>query len=129
VVANVSGATLRKAIASNVVMKDTVLHSDSFRSYVGIGMDMAGHEVVNHLDGQYVTEKSNGTNKAENYFSQRKRSIDGTHHHVSPEHLDRYLAEFDFRHSTHDESDTKRMSRLLGRVGGKRLSYKPIMES
>ena len=37
------------------------------------------------------------TNHAEGYFSQLKRSIDGTHHHVSQEHLGRYLAEFDFR--------------------------------
>jgi hypothetical protein len=32
-----------------------------------------------------------------------KRSIDGTHHHVSREHLNRYLAEFDFRYSTRKE--------------------------
>jgi hypothetical protein len=29
-------------------------------------------------------------------FSQLKRSIDGTHHHISKEHLPRYLAHFDF---------------------------------
>jgi len=33
-------------------------------------------------------------------LAQLKRSINGTHHHVSPEHLHRYLAEFDFRYST-----------------------------
>jgi hypothetical protein len=37
------------------------------------------------------------TNLAEGYFSQLKRSLDGTHHHVTREHLHRYLAEFDHR--------------------------------
>lgn len=32
------------------------------------------------------------TNQAENFFSQLKRSIDGTHHNVSVQHLPRYLA-------------------------------------
>ena len=35
------------------------------------------------------------------------------------------LAEFDFRYSTRDLDDTDRMARLMGRVGGKRLAYKP----
>ena len=31
------------------------------------------------------------TNRAEGFFSQLKRSLDGTHHHVSHEHLHRYV--------------------------------------
>jgi hypothetical protein len=77
---------------------------------------------VNHLAGEYVRDGA-GTNQAENYFSQLKRSIDGTHHHVSREHLDRYLAEFDFRHSTHKLSDTIRLETLMGQVAGRRLMY------
>ncbi len=61
---------------------------------------------------------------AENYFSQLKRSIDGTHHHVSREHLNRYLSEFDFRYSTCKETDAERMQRLTRQVGGKRLTYR-----
>jgi hypothetical protein len=49
------------------------------------------------------------------------RGLDGTHHSVSVEHLDRYLVEFDFRHSTCKDSDTERMSMLVSRVGGTRL--------
>jgi hypothetical protein len=46
-------------------------------------------------------------------------TIDGTHHHVSVEHLPRYLAEFDYRFSTRKLSDTQRMARLMGkRLGG-----------
>jgi hypothetical protein len=64
------------------------------------------------------------TNKAENYFSQLKRSIDGTHHHVSTAHLPRYLAEFDYRYTTRKDSDQQRFASLMGQVGGKRLTYR-----
>ena len=64
------------------------------------------------------------TNRLENYFSQLKRSIDGTHHHVSREHLPRYLAEFDFRYSTCDMTDSQRMGLLVDRSEGRRLTYK-----
>jgi hypothetical protein len=84
------------------------------------------HHVVNHAEREYVRGDVT-TNQAENYFSQLKRSLDGTHHHVSREHLHRYLAEFDFRHSTRDLSDGERMQRIVGRAGGRRLTYKPRM--
>ena len=57
-----------------------------------------------------------------------KRSIDGTHHHVSRKHLDRYLAEFDYRYSTRKLSDTARTRMLMGRVGDRRLTYKPLRD-
>lgn len=66
------------------------------------------------------------SNQAENFFSQLKRSIDGTHHRVSVEHLPRYLAEFDYRFSTRELSDTARMRALMGRTGGRRLTYKRV---
>jgi hypothetical protein len=64
------------------------------------------------------------TNQTETYFSQLKRSIDGTHHHVSVEHLPRYLAEFDFRYSTCKDTDTERMGKVVARVAGRRLTYR-----
>jgi transposase-like protein len=123
VVANVGGDTLRAVITEQVEMAKSTLHTDSAGAYDAIGADMAGHSAVNHSAGQYVLNGA-GTNKVENYFSQLKRSIDGTHHHVSPEHLHRYLAEFDFRYSTHDVRDTARVDRLMGRIAGGRLTYR-----
>jgi hypothetical protein len=55
-----------------------------------------------------------------------KRSIDGTYHGVSVEHLDRYLAHFDFLYSMCRRSDSFRMRALIERVGGRRLTYKPL---
>jgi hypothetical protein len=59
---------------------------------------------VNHSVGEYAKTTRNGrragVNHAEGFFGQLKGSIDGTFHHVSLEHLPRYLDEFDYRYST-----------------------------
>ncbi|MGB7652606.1 MAG: IS1595 family transposase [Acidimicrobiales bacterium] len=126
VITTVSGPRIRKIIQDNVELRNSTLHTDSAPVYRAIGKEMAAHHVVNHTVGQYVTELSDGTNKAENFFSQLKRSIDGTHHNVSPEHLHRYVSEFAFRHSTHMISDEARMTRLMGQVYGRRMTYKTV---
>jgi hypothetical protein len=127
VVANVSGKTLKAVMAKHVDAAAVHLHTDGAQVYKEMAGDFASHSSVDHKAGEYVREGVS-TNKAENYFSQLKRSIDGTHHHVSPEHLGRYLGEFDFRHSTHDETDSARMGRLMGQVAGKRLTYRPLRD-
>ena len=123
VVTNVSRDTLRSAIAEQVVIPETTLHTDTMSSYASMASDFAGHQSVNHSAGEYVRDGVS-TNKLENYFSQLKRSIDGTHHNVSRRHLGRYLAEFDYRFTTHGLKDSERVSGLMDRVGGRRLSYR-----
>jgi transposase-like protein len=110
-------------IADNVVMAQSTLFTDSAQAYESLGAEMAEHGVVNHKLGEYVRQGIS-TNKAENYFSQLKRSLNGTHHHVSEEHLPHYLSEFDFRYSNRKLTDTERMNYLVTRVGGRRLAYK-----
>jgi transposase-like protein len=127
VITTVSGPNIRRFITENISLKQAELHTDSAGVYRTIGKEMTAHHVVNHHVGQYVSELSDGTNKAENFFSQLKRSISGTHHNISPEHLHRYLSEFAYRHSTHMISDTERMVRLMGQVHGKRVSYRPLI--
>ena len=131
VVPRVDGSTLRKAIAEHVDMPNSILHTDAAKHYRQMGReDFADHEYVDHSEWQYVRNEADGTfistNPAEGYFSQLKRSIDGTHHKVSVEHLPRYLAEFDFRYSTRKLTDSARTKRLFGQVGGRRLSYRPL---
>ncbi|MBW3537068.1 MAG: IS1595 family transposase [Actinobacteria bacterium] len=129
VVPDVTGATLRKAIAEQVDMSQTVLQTDELKSYYVLRPELAGHETVNHSEDEYVRYEDGRvitTNRVEGYFSQLKRSLDGTHHHVSVEHLPRYLAEFDFRYSTRKISDGQRMERVMGQVAGRRLTYRPL---
>ena len=125
VIADVTGHTLRKAIAEQVDMAGSVLHTDEWVSYQAIGREFQAHQTVNHSEGEYVRNGAS-TNKAESFFSQLKRSIDGTYHHVSVEHLPRYLDEFSFRSTTHKMTDEARVTRLMGQVGNRRISYKRI---
>ena len=125
IVPDVSGPTLRKAIAESVDIAGSTLWSDGWKGYRPFASEFIAHEWVDHSEGEYVRGDVT-TNAAEGFFSQLKRSIDGTHHHVSVEHLPRYLAEFDFRYSTRKLTDTARMSRLMGQTGGRRLTYKRV---
>jgi transposase-like protein len=124
VIPNVRGATLRSVLHEHVDPAMTHLHTDGSRGYKLIGGDFASHGAVDHAAREYVRGDVS-TNQAEAFFSQLKRSIDGTHHHVSRAHLPRYLAEFDFRYSTRFDTDTERMARIIGRAGGRRLTYRP----
>jgi transposase-like protein len=123
VVPNVTGENLRAALRGEVEPERTILHSDQGWEGARFHLPLAGHETVNHSEQEYVRGDVS-TNQAENFFSQLKRSIDGTHHHVSVDHLPRYLAEFSFRYTYRKESDTERMARLVSRTGGRRLSYR-----
>jgi transposase-like protein len=123
VVPNVRGHNLRAVLTEHVDPAETHLHTDSGKQYIGLGAEFASHSTVDHSIGEYVRDDVS-TNQAESYFAQLKRSLDGTHHHVSREHLPRYLAEFDFRYSTRRDSDAERMDRIVRRVAGRRLTYR-----
>ncbi len=126
IIPDVSGHTLRKVMAEQIDFASSHLHTDGWKSYNGIGTGFLSHQWVDHKSGEYVRGDVS-TNMVEGYFSQLKRSIDGTHHRVSREHLQRYLAEFDFRYSTRKLDDGQRMHRLMGQVGGRRLTYKRVI--
>ena len=123
VVPDVTAKNLMPAIAEVMDLKRTHLHTDGGAAYKSIAPHVVMHEFVDHDAGEY-TRGNISTNLVEGYFSQLKRSIDGTHHHVSTEHLPRYLAQFDFMYSHCRDTDSARMRRLLGQVGGRRLTYK-----
>src|SRR5206468_673162 len=91
VIPNVKGDTLWRAIEEQVDTANSRLMTDELMSYRGIGREFGnGHDSVTHNLGEYVRGDVT-TNKVENYFGQLKRSIDGTFHQVSHEHLGRYL--------------------------------------
>lgn len=56
------------------------------------------HIRVNHSAGEYVVGRAH-TNTIEGFWAQLKRSIDGTHHSVSPKYLQNYVNEFSFRYN------------------------------
>lgn len=128
VVPNVKGHTLRAAISEDVEMGATTLVTDEAAGYKLFSGEMKGHETVNHSQDEYVNAQGFTTNQAEAYFGQLKRSIDGTHHAVSKVHLHRYLAQHDFLRSTFRMDDSDRMRTLVEQAGGRRLTYKPLVQ-
>lgn len=126
VVADVTAKSLLPAIQEVMDLGRTHLHTDGAAAYKTIAPVVAAHEWVDHKAGEYVRGNV-GTNLAEGFFSQLKRSLDGTHHHVSVEHLQRYLNQFDFLYTHCKATDSDRMRLLLDNVGGRRLTYKPLI--
>lgn len=70
------------------------------------------------------------TNTVEGFFGNTKRSLDGTHHHVSKKYLPLYLAEIDHKYNTRKSSDGARTDAGIKLMEGKRLMLRPpVMKS
>lgn len=122
-VANVTSKTLRTVIVKTT-HRASHLMTDGAIFYKKVGREFAAHSSVDHSAGEYVRMGFHHSNTVENYFSILKRGVIGTFHHVSEAHLVRYLAEFDFRYSTHRISDVERTDLMLKATTGKRLTYR-----
>jgi transposase-like protein len=104
----------------------TVVYTDEGATSKGLGRLYEKHASVNHSIGEYVRGDVH-TNTIEGYFSILKRGINGTFHHVSQQHLKRYLAEFDFRYNEREKlgvSDAERMEKSVKGIVGRRLTYR-----
>ncbi len=121
VMKRVTGKNIKKVLHEHVDREATLM-TDQLPVYVQPSKDFASHERVDHSQGEYVRGNAH-TNTAEDYFSQLKRSIDGTYHHVSEQHLHRYLAEFDYRYNARKCKDGDRTEQAIKQVAGKRLTY------
>lgn len=134
-VANVDAKNLRPILMANIA-KDTHLMTDGAGHYRTIGKEFDLHESTNHAQKEYAKDsKVEGvrahSNTVESYFGILKRGIAGVYHHVSEEHLQRYVDEFDFRFSNRKSlgiDDAERADRLLKGVVGKRLTYETIAQ-
>jgi hypothetical protein len=82
--------------------------------YWEVGEQFASHRTVVHSIGEYVRGDAH-TQTIEGYFSIFKRGICGVYHHVSQQHLKRYLGEFDFRYNERIALGIKRCT--AGRQG------------
>ena len=121
---SVSASTLRPILVAQIDA-DTTLVTDDAGQYRHMHRDF-DHEVVNHGIGEYVRGDAH-TNTVEGYFSILKRGVTGTYHHVSQQHLKRYLAEFDFRYNEREAlgvDDSDRARKALQGIWGKRLTYR-----
>lgn len=97
VVPNVRRKTLQPIIDEKIAQGSTI-STDELPTYNKIGEHGFNHGVVNHGKGQYV-KGPHSVNAVEGFWSQVKRSIKGTHVHVSRKHMSKYLGEFEFRYN------------------------------
>lgn len=97
VVPRVTRGTLIPNIKENVEA-GSVLMTDELSSYRAIPKRVYRHYVVKHSKKEYVRGLCH-TNSLEGYWSQLKRSINGTFHSVSRKHLQKYVNEFSYRYN------------------------------
>ncbi len=109
-----------------MVHKDSRLVTDRAQHYAL--PPVADHDSVDHSKFEWARGDVH-TNTLEGFFSIVKRGLIGTYQRVDRKHLDRYLAEFDFRQNTRQRlgiDDTERAWIALRGVIGKRLTYETI---
>jgi transposase len=101
VVASRARKDLWPPILENVAKKSEI-HTDELAAYGSIVMHGYQHRRINHSAGQYVSAQGITVNSIEGFWSQLKRSINGTHIHVSGKHLWKYAKEAEYRFNRRD---------------------------
>ena len=92
---NLSARNVQTVIRNNVKTGANVM-TDENGSFVGLARDY-NHHRVNHSAGEYVRHYILCTNGIESVGALFKRQIIGTHHFLSPKHLNAYLGEMTWR--------------------------------
>ena len=98
VVDNAKRTTVEPIIRRHI-RPGSIVHTDEWFAYRNLSQYGFHHQTVNHSMEQWAFNGSH-TNSIEGYWSQFKRSVLGTHIHISKKHMPKYLAEFDYRHNT-----------------------------
>ncbi len=114
VVPNVQAMTLVPEIETNI-KKGTRVITDDLVSCNKLGSLGYEHHTVPHSKKRYIVGKDIHTNAVEGFWSQLKRSIDGSYHHVTPRYLQLYVDEYGFRY-THRNDEQNMFITMLERV-------------
>jgi transposase-like protein len=125
-ISSLSKAYLQRFVRANAREGATVV-TDAFRSYAGLS-DAYTHKTVNHSVGEYVRDQAH-TNGIESFWALLKRGHYGIFHSMSGKHLHRYVNEFAFRHNTKQAGTMGFIEATVGRMVGKRLTYKELINA
>lgn len=87
--------TLLPIIRENIAA-GSIVSTDELPAYRQLANDGFDHTMVEHGKKEYV-KGAHHVNTLEGFWGMLKRSIRGTHVHVSRKHLPKYLAEFEYR--------------------------------
>ena len=107
--------------AADATAPGSKVYTDEAAAYRGI----ENHEAVRHTVGEYVNGMAH-TNGIESFWAMLKRGYIGTFHQISPEHLHRYITEFEGRHNDRPADTVAQLGHLVRNMEGKRLPYKEL---
>ena len=122
----VGANVVREFLVTNTSRESTLV-SDESALYTKLGREFSRHETLLHWGHEYVNKNGYTTNNVENFFGVFKRGMRGTYIHCGPQHLQRYLNEFQFRYNNRSGlgvGDTERAAIALKGIEGKRLTYR-----
>lgn len=113
VVDDTRSSTTKPFVRANICVTAQV-KTDEYKSYNLLKSMGYAHKTVDHGRGEYVKDNTH-TNNLEGFWSQLKRSINGTYHFVSPKYLQTYVNEFAFRYN-HRSSNSHLFNLLLANI-------------
>ena len=114
--------TLQSFVLGHVA-KDATVYTDEAHAYKGLPRE---HKAVKHSAGQYVDGMAH-TNGIESFWSMLKRAYQGTFHHFSVKHMQRYVTEFAGRHNLRECDTAEIMTHMVAGMIGRRLTYKRLI--
>lgn len=100
IVPDVSRQTLMKIIRTKIA-PETVIHTDSWRSYDGFILDGYKHYRINHHKHFVKNDKRNHINGIESFWSYAKNKLN-RHYGIPAERFYYYLKELEFRFNNRD---------------------------
>ncbi len=111
--------TLEAHVVHNV-KPGTTVSTDEWNGYNKLEAKGYVHGTVNHSEEQWVNG-THHTNTLEGHWSQFKRAVRGTHVHISPKHMWKYVAEFSYRRNNR-HSHEQMFTRLVAAFSQPRLA-------
>lgn len=105
-----------KPILKDVVAKQSILITDGFGGYYGLGKYYQQHVILNHEKKRYGIGKFN-MSSIEGFWAMLKRAVIGVYHKISLKYLQEYLDEiaFKFNHRYNPQRFNLLINNLLAR--------------
>jgi len=97
------------------VLPETMVYTDEWHSYEGLGKRGYTHKRVPHAKKVYVSGDVH-TNTIEGFWSLLRRGISGAYHGVSTKHLQSYVDEYVFRYNNRDATGRGMFEAFLDRA-------------
>jgi len=125
VVPDTEAETLVPIIVDNIDFSSIIV-SDGLTSYIGLEEYYERHVRVK-IDGAYKSEEGYHTNRMEGLWTQLKRMYNGTYHHMSKKHLQRYCDELAHKYNNKNPDDIVTFDTAINKIPDTRLRYKDLV--